>query len=104
MLFGKEIDETPDELQRWGQGLAALVRERREEFAGLAPWLEHLRAMPATGPDEPIAAGRWQDLRKLLIQPLSVAALHAQVEAIQTDLARWRKSLPDAEERSHLSA
>ncbi len=50
--FGKEIDEEPGELQRWARCFASLVRERREELAGLAPWMEALRAMCALWPGQ----------------------------------------------------
>jgi len=106
--FAKEIGEAPAELQRWVERFASLVRERREELAGLAPWLELLREVPASivpqmnGKDDPVAAN-WQGLRRLLTQPLSVTTLLARAESLRTDLAALAEVWPDAEGRSRLT-
>ncbi len=101
--FEKEIDETPTELQRWLGGFAALVRDRREELAGLAPWLEMLRAVPLNGKEDATATANWHSLRTLLTQPLSIATLHARVESLQADLAALGETWPDADGRSQLA-
>ncbi|HBI43209.1 MAG TPA: glycosyl transferase family 36, partial [Planctomycetales bacterium] len=106
--FAKEVGEAPAELQRWVERFASLVRERREELAGLAPWLELLREVPASivpqmnGKDDPVAAN-WQGLRRLLTQPLSVTTLLARAESLRTDLAALAEVWPDAEGRSRLT-
>ena len=106
--FGKEIDETPSELQRWVGGFVSLVRERRDELSGLAPWLELLRTAPAslTPPandqrDSAVIAN-WIGLRIFLKRPLSVTTLLTRAESLRADLIALAEVWPDAEGRNHL--
>ena len=83
---------------------ASLVRERREELAGLAPWLEAAAPMPLNGKDN---RDRGRPLAIIcvcwLTQPFSVASLHARAESLQADLAALAEAWPDAEGRSQLT-
>ncbi len=75
-----EIREVPEDMQRWTGQFAALVRDRRDEIAGLAPWLGVLREAEAPG------APQWPALRQRLLAPVSAAELQAQAETLLAEL------------------
>src|SRR5262249_13480810 len=77
-LLGRELREEPAELLRWVDAFARQVAERRDELAGLSPWLV-LRAEPA---DDKVPPG----LRQHLAAVASIGEFQQQAEAILAEL------------------
>ncbi len=99
--FAQEIEESPDELKRWVQVFASLVRDRKAELESLAPWLASLRAVaPADGADS--AGEQWLLLRSKLAQIICIADAASHAPSLQAGLTALAGNWPDSESRRRL--
>jgi cyclic beta-1,2-glucan synthetase len=75
------LHERPDDLLRWSHWFANQVRERRDEVAALAPWLDSLDA-----PKNGTLPEAWRAMRERLVTVSGVAEMHAQAEELKAEL------------------
>ncbi|HLJ92161.1 MAG TPA: glucoamylase family protein [Gemmataceae bacterium] len=103
------IREPPEELQHWAERFAGQVADRREELAGLLPWLEALPTSPEEFTDVAIEPGseqfeRWRQLRRLLVHPTNIDQIQGHTPQILAELAALADQWPTPAGRKWLAS